>query len=170
VAAADVNGDQFADVICGAGPGGGPNITVLSGHDNARSLLLNFFAYDPGFTAGIYVAGGDANGDSRADIFVGAGRGGGPNVAAFDGRDATLLSSFFAFDPAFLGGVRVGAAIQANGRAALVSLEGPQINPLAGLLSSPEVRLFDPLSRRQLDAFFAVDPRFTGGLYVAGNL
>ena len=36
-------------------------------------------------------------------------------------------------------------------------------------MSTPEVRIFDPLSQNQLDHFFAVGQNFTGGLYVAGN-
>src|SRR5207244_983077 len=57
VAAGDVNGDGKADVVCGAGPGGGPNVTVFSGADG--SLLASFFTLDPNFTAGIYVAAAD---------------------------------------------------------------------------------------------------------------
>src|SRR5205823_268777 len=169
VAGADVNGDGFADVICGAGPGGGPNVTVFSGADNAQTRLFSFFAFDPGFTNGIFVGGGDANGDGKADMFVGAGPGGGPSAALFNGADASFLRSFFAFDPSFIGGVRVGAAIQSSGLAALVAVAGPQTDPNRGPVSSPDVRLFDPLSSTRVDSFFAVDPRFTGGLYVAGN-
>jgi hypothetical protein len=40
--------------------------------------------------------------------------------------------------------------------------------PQAGPLSNPQVRIFNPLSGTLLDSFFAVDPAFTGGLYVAG--
>ena len=32
------------------------------------------------------------------------------------------------------------------------------------------VRIFDPLTTALLDRFYAVNPGFTGGLYVAGNL
>ena len=40
---------------------------------------------------------------------------------------------------------------------------------IAWELSSPQVRIFNALTGALLDAFFAVDPAFTGGLYVAGN-
>src|SRR5207253_7112711 len=40
VAVGDVNGDGSPDVICAAGPGGGPNVLVLNGKDG--STLYNF--------------------------------------------------------------------------------------------------------------------------------
>jgi hypothetical protein len=161
IAAADVNGDDNADIICGAGPGGGPNVTVYSGKDGSR--LYSFFAFAPTFTNGIFVAGGDVNGDGKADIIVGAGAGGGPDMAVFNGADGALLLNFFPYDPRFTGGVRVGsAAPTAGGRAFVVTVAGPG--------GGPQVRTLDGLTGQQLDTFFATDPRFTGGLYVAGTV
>ncbi|HEV8292232.1 MAG TPA: VCBS repeat-containing protein [Tepidisphaeraceae bacterium] len=54
VAAGDLNGDGKADIITGAGPGGGPQVKVFSGADG--SLLASFFAESPLFTGGIFVA------------------------------------------------------------------------------------------------------------------
>ena len=78
VAVGDVNGDGVEDVIAAAGPGGGPNVKVFSGVDG--SLMFSFFAYDPSFTGGVFVAAGDTNNDGKADIITGAGAGGGPHV------------------------------------------------------------------------------------------
>src|SRR5205814_35229 len=57
----------------------------------------------------VTVAAGDVNGDGRAEVVVAAGAGGGPGVAIFalQGGGATLLRSFFAFDPSFTGGVHL---------------------------------------------------------------
>ena len=81
----DVNGDGTMDIIAGAGPGGGPQVRVLSGTD--LSELASFYAFDPFFSGGVRVASGDVNGDGRADIIVGAGAGAGPHVRVFSGLD-----------------------------------------------------------------------------------
>jgi hypothetical protein len=92
----------------GAGAGGGPHVKVFDG-SNVINVLTSFFAYGMNFTGGVSVATADVNGDGKADIITGAGPGGGPNVKAFSGSNpASLLDNFFAYDPAFLGGVFVG--------------------------------------------------------------
>ena len=53
--AGDVNGDEIADIVTGAGPGGGPHLKVFDGVTNA--LLLNAFVYIPSFTGGVWVGG-----------------------------------------------------------------------------------------------------------------
>jgi hypothetical protein len=55
VAAGDVNADGFADIITGAGPGGGPHVKVFDSH--SLNLLHSFFAYEPNFAGGVFVAG-----------------------------------------------------------------------------------------------------------------
>src|SRR5207245_3231802 len=63
VAVGDVDGDGHADVVTGAGAGGGPNVVVVSGRDLAATgtptPIANFFAYDIHFTAGVFVAAAD---------------------------------------------------------------------------------------------------------------
>ena len=111
VAVADVNGDLVPDVIVAAGPGGGPHVKVFSGRTGG--VIASFFAYEPEFDGGISVAAADLNRDGKADIAVGAGAGGAPRVVVYDMRTAAPiagpLGSFFAFDPAFRGGVYLGA-------------------------------------------------------------
>ncbi|HEY1377553.1 MAG TPA: FG-GAP-like repeat-containing protein [Gemmataceae bacterium] len=107
VAAADVNGDGKADIVVGAGPGGGPNVRVLSGATGA--VLRNFFAYAPSFRGGVSVAAGDVNGDGKADIITGAGRGGGPHLRVWSGATGQLLAEGFAYAPSYTGGLSVAA-------------------------------------------------------------
>ena len=53
VGAADVDGDGKADIITGAGPGGGPHVKVFKGTD--LSVLESDFAFDPSFRGGVFV-------------------------------------------------------------------------------------------------------------------
>jgi hypothetical protein len=114
VAAGDVNGDARADLITGAGAGGGPHVRVFGGTD--AEALHSFFAYDVNFTGGTRVAAGDFDNDGRADILTGPGTGGGPHVRAFDGDNLNPLTSFFAFEAGFTAGVFVAAPAAAGGQ------------------------------------------------------
>src|SRR5205823_5486981 len=93
VAAGDVNGDGKADVITGAGPGGGPHVVVFS-EGKPVQLLKSFFAYPANFTGGIFVAAGDVNGDGKADIIAASGPGGMPEVKVFSGSNTAMLHDF----------------------------------------------------------------------------
>lgn len=135
VATGDVNGDGYADIIASAGPGGPSHVAVFSGQTG--DLLNSFFAFDTAFSGGVYVAAGDITGDGRDELVVSAGPGAGPQVSIFDGLTGVLAQSFFAFDPAFTGGVRVavgdlngdGAAdigvAQASGGTGVIRIFGP---------------------------------------------
>ena len=77
---------------------------------DARSgrVVRSFFAFDPNARGGVGVGSRDVNGDGIDDILAGAGAGQPPQVAYFDGLTLAVIDSFFAFDPAFDGGVFVG--------------------------------------------------------------
>jgi hypothetical protein len=157
VAAGDVDGDGKADIITGAGAGGGPHVKVFSGADG--STLRSFFAYDASFTGGVFVAAGDVNGDGKADIITGAGAGGGPHVKVFSGADSSLLTSFFAYDAGFSGGVTVGTAdVNGDGHADIVTGAGPR--------GGPHLKVFDGKSLATLENTFSFDPTFVGGVFV----
>ncbi len=130
VAAADTNLDGFAEVIVGAGEGGGPAVAVVDGATGATSA--SFFAYGADFRGGVRVAAGDVDGDGRADVVTGAGPGAAPHVRAFNvaarGRE---VASFFAYDPAFTGGVTVASAdFDQNGLSEIVTGTGAGGGPI----------------------------------------
>jgi hypothetical protein len=72
-------------------------------------VLASFYADNPYFPGGVNVGAGDVTGDGQADIITGAGQGGAPRVRVFDGVTAAEVATFLAYDPAFSGGVFVGA-------------------------------------------------------------
>ncbi len=160
VALGDVDGDGILDIITGAGPGGGPHVRVFSGKD--FSEIWSFFAYDPSFTGGVSVAAGDVDGDGRADIITGAGPGGGPHVRVFSGANLSEIWSFFAYTPAFTGGVSVAAGdVDGDGRADIITGAGPG--------GGPHVRVFSGASLLEIWSFYAYSPFFTGGVSVAAG-
>jgi large repetitive protein len=160
VALADVNGDGVPDIITAAGPGAGPHVRVWNGTD--LSEIGGFFAYDPTFAGGVFVATGDVNGDGRADIITGAGAGGSPHVRVWDAATFTEIAGFNAYDPAFHGGVTVAAGdVDGDGVADIVTGAGPG--------GGPHVRVWHGASRTELGGFYAYDPSFQGGVNVAAG-
>jgi len=118
VAAGDVNGDGFADIIAGAGPGGGPQVGITDGTSN--TVLHSFFAYPPTFSGGVFVAAGDIDGDGRAEVVTGPGDGAPPQVNVFNPENPALNQSFFVGSTDNFRGVRVGTHMGSNGIIAIL--------------------------------------------------
>jgi hypothetical protein len=164
VAAGDLDGDGKAEIVTGPGFGGGPNVRAfrLAGPNDARTVS-GFFALDPSFTVGLYVASADLDGDGKAEIVVGAGAGGGPQVGVFS-ADGNKLASYFAYAADFRGGVRVGAAELTGDKSAEV-LTGPgptgaaQINVYPGLSSTATASLFGFPTDQMMGVFVGGSPQ-----------
>ena len=151
VAAGNLGGAKNS-IVTGAGAGGGPHVKVF---DGAGAVQASFFAYDPTFTGGVYVAAGGLR------VVTGAGAGGGPHVKTFTAAGAAV-SGFFAYDQGFTGGVRVATAN-------LDDAIGAEIITGPGPGGGPHIRTFGPDGGAIGGGFFAYDPTFTGGVYVAGG-
>ncbi|HVZ93992.1 MAG TPA: hypothetical protein VG797_05740 [Phycisphaerales bacterium] len=159
IAAGRVNLDLVDDLVTAPGPGAAPQVKVFDGFSGGP--IRNFLAYDGGFSGGVYVAAGDVNGDSRADIITGAGAGAGPHVKAFSGANGSELSSFFAYGGSVTNGVSVAAGdVDGDGFADLISGVG------AG--AGPHVKAFRA-DAFELRSFFAFGGGFTGGVRVASG-
>jgi hypothetical protein len=201
VAAADLNADNVLDIVTGAGPGGGPHIKAINGtklgqlQSNAEisnaALIGQFYAYTPTVapSGGVYVAATDIGG--RPIIVTGdgplsAGAVDGPRVKVIDATKLNLLDSngeptgaalfgnFFAYNPAFEGGVSVGAAeLNGNGIADIITGAGPGGSPHVKVVNGTQLTNLQPsgeiANAALLDSFFAFSQTFTGGVFVGGG-
>ena len=161
VATGDVNGDGIDDVITGAGAGGAAHVEVFDGATG--TVLASWFAYDPSFRGGVWVAAADLDGDGRADVVTGPGAGGGQVVEVWSlaGGTAVLTSSFLAFEPGFRGGATVAAWVGPDGTGVIAAGAGPG--------GGPRVRTFAAGSFAPLTDAFAYEPSFAGGVNVAAG-
>jgi hypothetical protein len=137
------------EIITGPGAGGGPHIKIFDKDGNVRG---QFFAYDPGFTGGVRVAG-------APNLLVTApGPGGGPHVRAFT-LAGVELGGFMAYDPSFTGGVYVGAG-NVSGDAT------PEIITGAGDAGGPHVRVLS-IGGNEITGFMAFQTGSDHGVRVA---
>jgi Domain of unknown function (DUF4394)/FG-GAP-like repeat len=172
VATGDVNLDGVPDIITGPGPSGTPHIKVINGLTGALlpGTIGQFFAFDPAFTGGVFVAAGDVNGDGNKDVIVTPDAGAGPQVRVISGATGSVLAEFFAYGTGFGGGARVATAdFDRDGDAEIITAPGPS--------GGPHVRVFDGTGALFSSAslpnfpsnFFAYSPTFTGGVFVAAG-
>jgi hypothetical protein len=133
------------------GPGGPPAVAA-------------FDAYPALFAGGVFVATGDLDAAGSLEIVTGAGATGAPHVQAFDIDGTPRSTSFLAYAPAFLGGVRVAACdFDGDGRAEIVTASG------AGGVAQVRVIKLDGSGNPASDlaSFTAYDAQYLGGAFVA---
>jgi len=156
VAAGDVNGDGFDDIIASAGSVA-PQVNVFNGQTGEQITFFN--AYESTFTGGVRVAAADITGDGKAEIVTGPGSGRDAHVRIFNGETGAQLNSFFAYE-GFTGGVNVAAGdINSDGR--------PDIIVGRSKGAPPEIRVFNEINNEQILSFFAFPQKFMSGVSVA---
>jgi hypothetical protein len=183
VAVGDVNGDGVPDIIAAAGAAGEPDVKIIDGTKlsmvdanneiKPAALIGEFYAYDPGFVGGVYVAFAEA-GPGKPLIVTGAGQGGGPHVKVIDATklnqlqpsgeiaDTSLVGQFYAYSPLFSGGVAVAAA-DVNGD------EVPDIVTGAGPGGGPHIKVIDGTKLGQLQNNAEIADTALIGQFYAGS-
>ena len=178
VAMADINKDGAADLLIGAGIGGGPRVSIYDGTSllsgNRNRLVPDFFALDSSLRSGVYLSAADVNGDGYADVLYSTGNTGGPRVRVVSGyvlvsnpgADVTrlpALADFFALDEDDRNGLRIATRdLDGDGKAELIAASGSKDLPslrvisLEGMKGGPLGDLQNPFG----------DPTSIDGFYV----
>ena len=94
-------------VVTGAGAGGAPHVRSF---DVNGAPGVSFYAYPEAFPGGVRVATADLGGAAGREIITGAGPGRSPHVRVFSANGAPTATSFYAYGPAFGGGVYVAGS------------------------------------------------------------
>jgi hypothetical protein len=196
----DINGDGTLDLVVANGANDDPLITAydgkvalrirtapidLAGQEMRDAILTQFFAFPdqnghPTFRGGLHIATQKVAGEAQERIVVGAGVGGGPIVQTFRVNTATKqpeqLTSFFAFEPTFRGGVTVATGdYDGDGTDEVIVGTGPGGGPRVQVFNGTLLQTFKPggggtlVDAAQLANFFAYDPNFRGGVHVAAG-
>ena len=162
VAAGDLDGDGFADIIVAGGPNGNPGgsrVRVFSGKTGA--LLYDFLPYGPDYHGGVFVACGDVYGTGTLALVTGTDAGVAGEVEIFSGPGLSLFSSFS--PPNTTAGVRVATAdLNGDGTAEIIVSSGPNGN-------APVVQVYSAASpSAPLREFLPFPGSATAGCFVAG--
>jgi hypothetical protein len=174
VAAGNVDGSGNAEIVTGAGPGGGPHVIVWRFVGGGVVPFASFFPYHPGFLGGVNVAVGDLIGSGQAQVITGAGPGGGPHVQSFrfesDGTPV-VQASFFAYVPGFSGGVNVAVAdTKSSGKGKIVTGPGPGGGPHVRVIEVEQPQAPNEAFATVVESELLVaEPTDTSGVNVGGD-
>lgn len=178
VAVSDINLEGTAEIIVAPDQGGSARVQIFRLVGNQLQVLQNFFAIeDPAFRGGARVGVGDVNGDGFEDLVVGAGFGGGPRVAIYNGttlltpnvQPAKLIPDFFAFEPGLRDGVFVAVGdLNGDGFQDPIFGGGPGGGPRITAYSGASIAqgITPSFGGPFLINFFAFDDRQRGGVRV----
>ncbi len=172
LAVGPVNGTGHDDVIVGSGFGSYSEVKVIDGAMLAQGKAVataDFMPYAAGFLGGVSVVTANITGTGHDDVVVAPAPGGGPDLKVFDGAqlalgNADVTANFFAFDPAFTGGVSLATGnINGTGHDDLIVGAGPGGGPQVKVYDGAQLALGDPVATASLYAFTTA---FTGGVQV----
>ncbi len=159
LALGDLDGNGSQEIIAAQASLGTGQIRVF---DNHGKLKKQFLVDNKYWRGGLNLAAGDLEGSGRASIVVGYGAGKEPLVKIFK-SDGRLLSSFYAYEKKFRGGVRLALANlygrKAHNRLNIIVAPGPGREPL--------LKIFDYSSLKK--EFLVYGENWQGGVSLAAG-
>ncbi len=153
VAVGDVNKNKIAEIVTGAGSGGGPHVRIFN---YQGSLISQFFVFNHYVTKGINIACGDLSGNGQAEIVVALEKESLPIVRIFNYK-GDKLNDFFAYQSSYHG---LNLAIG--------DIDGDKISEIItgiGVGGKPEIKIFDFFGKSKID-FLAHTENYSGGARV----
>ncbi len=158
IAAGDLDGNKYKEIVTGTGFGAGPH--VLTWNMDGRLLHPGFFAFNYKLRGGVDVAIGDIDGDGKGEIITGVGRGERPLVRIYkNDSKRTLISEFEAYQSTFRGGINIEAGdVDGDGLAEIIT--GPNKG------GGPHIRMFDGNGTAINKGFFAYESYKRDGVEV----
>ena len=130
--------------------------------NNRVTAVSSFYAFSTSYRGGVTVSAGDLNGDGRQELIVGTGGGTQSEVKIFNlanSANPAMVSRKTVF-PGFTGAANVGVVdYQDSGNLAVIVG--------AGASSTPTVNILNGRNLAVIDAFFAFERTFRGGVSVA---
>jgi len=180
LAAGDVDRDGRDELAVSADAGGGTRVVLFRVGQGGLTTAADFLAFgDISFRGGSRVAMADINRDGADELVVGAGIGGGPRVAVYDGASLAagkadrLVPDFFALDASLRSGVYVAAAdVDGDGSADVIystgNTGGPRVRIVSGavVMANPGA---DMAALPALADFFTWDQNDRSGIRVAAK-
>jgi hypothetical protein len=181
---ADFNGDGYNDIFVSADKGWLPAVGVVDGSTLFTGTPTNpvpnpdpsfftppnavlgkyFLAMENRFRGGVRVSAGDINGDDKAEIVVGRGKGKTSTVKIFEGGSFAELATLTPFGPKYTKGlfVAVGDFNDDGVRDVIVGADAgwvPEVLVFSGVgITSPTPTL--------ITRYLAYDPKYRGGVHV----
>ena len=136
LATADFNNDDRYEILT-APEVGAPHVQMFNTLEN-EVVRLNpgFYAFHPDFRGGLSIAGGDVDGDDKEEIIVSQRTEGQAWVKVYEGQDQSIMKTFLAYPPGFMGGAVVASGdTDGDGKDEVMTMPGSG--------GSPQVRVFD---------------------------
>lgn len=156
VAAGDFNHDGKAEIVTGAGPGGGPHVRIF---DSQGNVISQFFAFNEIFRGGVNVTAGDLHTDGQDEIIIAPASKSLPTVKVFTYR-GFQIASILAFESDYFGGVNISTKdLDGNGAKDIIVGRSRGFDSL--------VKAFN-INGQVISEFFAHNKYYNGGARTAG--